>query len=97
LKKIENDLLPTLFANPTQKILTCITPLWNMCPPPIYPQLPDLHNHGLAMLAYITSLRNMRPPPVYGSHLKRSFEKVIFSSNIIKTPKSSSYGEKKEE
>jgi hypothetical protein len=25
-----------------------------MRPPPIYPQLPHLHNHGLAMLACIT-------------------------------------------
>jgi hypothetical protein len=50
---------------------------------------PHLHNHGLAMLVCITPFRNMRPPLVYWSHLKRSFEEVIFSSNIIKTTKSS--------
>jgi hypothetical protein len=66
-KKIENDLLPALFASLTQKIiiLACITPLQNMRPPLIYPQLSHLHNHDLAMLAFITPFRNMRPPPVY--------------------------------
>jgi hypothetical protein len=44
-----------------------------MCPPLIYPQLPHLHNYGLAMLACITPSRNMCPPPVYWRHLKRSF------------------------
>jgi hypothetical protein len=69
-KKITNDLLPTLLASLTQKkILTCITPLRNMRPPLIYPQLPHLHNHGLAMLACITPFQNMRPLPLL-SHLK---------------------------
>jgi hypothetical protein len=31
-----------LLASP-KKILACITPLRNMRPPPIYPQLPHLH------------------------------------------------------
>jgi hypothetical protein len=31
-----------------------------MRPPPIYPQLPLLHNHGLAILACITPFRNMK-------------------------------------
>jgi hypothetical protein len=31
----------------------------------------------------------MHPPAVYWNHLKRSFEEVIFSSNIVKTHESS--------
>jgi hypothetical protein len=86
----KNDLLPTLFASPTQKILACITPLRNMHPLPISPQVSHLHNHGLTMLACITPFWNLRPPPVYWSHWKKVFEEVISSSNIIKTPKSKS-------
>jgi hypothetical protein len=52
-----------LLASP--KILACITPLWNMRPPLVYPQLPHLHNHSLAMLVCITPFWNMGPPPVY--------------------------------
>jgi hypothetical protein len=66
-----------------------------MCPSPIYPQFPHLHNHGLAMLARITPFWNMCPPLVYSSHLKRSFEEVIFSSNIIKTPSPQEMEQKK--
>jgi hypothetical protein len=38
----KNDLLPTLFASLTQKILACITPHQNMRPPLIYPQPPPI-------------------------------------------------------
>jgi hypothetical protein len=31
----------------------------------IYPQLPHLHNDGLAILVCITPFRNMHPPLVY--------------------------------
>jgi hypothetical protein len=37
----------------------------------------------------------MHPELVYWSQLKRSFEEMIFSSNIIKTPKSSRWSWKK--
>jgi hypothetical protein len=53
------------FASLTQKILACVTPLRIMRLPPIYPVLPHLHNHGLAMLACITPFRNMCLSPVY--------------------------------
>jgi hypothetical protein len=60
-----------------------------MRPPPIYPQFPHLHNHGLAMLACITPLQNMRPPQYIEANWKEVLEEVIFSSNIIKALKSS--------
>jgi hypothetical protein len=82
----ENDLLPTLFASLTQKILACINPLQNMHPPPIYPQLPHLYNHSLAMLACITPFQNMRPPPAYWSHLKRSFWRSDFLLKYHQNP-----------
>jgi hypothetical protein len=47
------------------------------------------------MLASITPLQNMHPPPVYWNQSKEVFEEVIFSSNIIKTPKSSRDGAEK--
>jgi hypothetical protein len=50
----KNDLLPTLFASLTQKFFGVHNSLRNMHPLPIYPQLPHLHNHGLAKLACIT-------------------------------------------
>jgi hypothetical protein len=69
----------------------CISPLWNIRPPPIYPQLSHLHNHLLAILACITPFWNMRPPPVYPQswpchstpfHLKRKFWRSDFSPQI---------------
>jgi hypothetical protein len=70
-----------------------------MRPLPIYPQLPHLHNHGLAMLACITPLQNMRPPPVSWSNLKRSFWRSDFLLKYYQNPKSSRDGakEKREE
>jgi hypothetical protein len=44
----------------------------------LYPQLPHLYDHGLAILACITPFRNMRLPPISTLnkctpfHLKRS-------------------------
>jgi hypothetical protein len=49
------------------------------------------------MLACITPLWNMHPPPVCWSHLKKKFEEVVFSSNIIETPKSLRDGAEKSE
>jgi hypothetical protein len=60
------------------KISAFIPTLWNMRPPPIYPQLPHLYDHDLAILACITPFQNMRPPPISALnqftpfHLKRS-------------------------
>jgi hypothetical protein len=96
-KKFKNDLLPILFASLTQKILACITPLRNMHPSLIYPQLPHLHNHGLAMLACITPFRNMRPPPVYWSHLKRSFWRSDFLLKYQQNPSRDGAKKKKRE
>jgi hypothetical protein len=76
------------------KISACIPPLRNMCPPLIYPQLPHLHDHGLAILACITPVQNMRPPlistlnqstPFY---LKRSCRRSDFSPLISSKPPS---------
>jgi hypothetical protein len=61
------------------KISACISPLRNIRPPPIYPQLRHLHDHGLAILAYITLFWNISPPPIFTLnqsipfYLKRSF------------------------
>jgi hypothetical protein len=57
-----------------------------MHPLPIYPQLPYLHNHGLAMLACITLFWNMRPPSVCWSHLKRSFWRSDFFLKYHQNP-----------
>jgi hypothetical protein len=38
-----------IICYPHPRILACITPLWNMRPPLIYPQLHHFHNHGLAI------------------------------------------------
>jgi hypothetical protein len=66
-----------------------------MRPPPIYPQLPHLQNLGLAMLVCITPLQNVCPSAsILKPFEKKFFEEVIFSSNIIKTPKSSRDGGK---
>jgi hypothetical protein len=73
-----------LLASP--KILACIPPFQNMHPSPIYPQLPHLHNHGLAMLAYITPFQNMCPLPVYWSHWKRSFWRSDFLLKYHQNP-----------
>jgi hypothetical protein len=84
----KNDLLPKKICWPHPKILACITPLQNMSPPPIYPWLPHLHNHGLATLACITPVRGMRPPPIYWSHLQKKFLKNWFSPQISSKPQS---------
>jgi hypothetical protein len=76
------------------KISMCIPPLRNMRPPPIYPQLPHLYDHGLAILACITPFRDMRPPPIFTLnqsipfHLKRSFWRSGFSPLISSKPPS---------
>jgi hypothetical protein len=57
-----------------------------MHPPPMYPQLPHLHNHGLAMLVCIIPLWNMRPLPVPWSHLKRSFWRSNFLLKYHQNP-----------
>jgi hypothetical protein len=85
-----------LLASP-QKILACITPHQNMHPPPIYPQLPHLHNHGLAMSVCITPFQNMCPPPVYWSHLKRSFWKSDFLLKYHQNPEVLKRQSKKQE
>jgi hypothetical protein len=63
-----------------------------MRPPPIYPQLHHIHNHGLAMLACITPFRNLRLSQYIEAIWKEVSEEVIFSSNIFKTPESSRDG-----
>jgi hypothetical protein len=57
-----------------------------MRPPPIYPQLPHLHNHGLAMFVCITALQNVSTASILKPFEKKFFGEVIFSSNIIKPP-----------
>jgi hypothetical protein len=63
-----------------------------MHPPPICPQFPHLHDHGLAILACITPFRNMRPPPISTLnqstpfHLKRSCWRSVFSPLISSKP-----------
>jgi hypothetical protein len=73
-------------VEPHKKIVVCITPVWHMSPPPIYPQLPHLHNHGLFMLACITPVWNMHPPPIYWSHLKRCFWRSDFLFKYHQNP-----------
>jgi hypothetical protein len=74
------------------KISVCIPPLQNMRPPPIYPQLSHLHDHGLAILASITPFRNMCLPPISilnqstPFHLKRSYSRSDFSPLISSKP-----------
>jgi hypothetical protein len=76
------------------KISTCIPLRWNMRPPPIYPQLPHLHDHGLAILTCITPFCNMCPPSIFTLnqcipfHLKRSFCRSDFSPLISARPPS---------
>jgi hypothetical protein len=86
------------------KISACIPPLCNMCPPPIYPQLPYLYDHGLAVLACITPFWNMRPPSISTLnqstpfHLKRSCWRSDFSPLISsKPPSSQETGHRKKE
>jgi hypothetical protein len=65
-----------------------------MHPPPIYPQLPHLHDLGLAILACITPFWNMHPPLIFTLnqsipfHLKRSFWWSDFSPLITSKPPS---------
>jgi hypothetical protein len=76
------------------KISACIPLLRNMRPPLMYPQLPHLHDHGLAILACITPFQNMRPPPISTLnestpfHLKRSCWRNVFSPLISSKPPS---------
>jgi hypothetical protein len=91
LKKNQKWFSTHIICYPHPEILACIPPLRNMHPPPIYPQLPHLRNHGFAILACITSFWSMCPPPIYpqswpwhpqswpwhsmSGHLKRKFLK----------------------
>jgi hypothetical protein len=76
------------------KISARIPQLQNMYPPPIYPQVSHLHDHGLAILVCITPFRNMRPPPIFTLnqsipfHLKRRFSRSDFSPLISSKPPS---------
>jgi hypothetical protein len=76
------------------KISVCIPPFRNMRRPPIYPQLPHLHDHGLAILAYITPFWNMLTPSISTLnqstpfHLKRSCWRSDFSTLISSKPPS---------
>jgi hypothetical protein len=85
------------------KISVCIPPLRNMHPPPIYPQLFHLHDHGLAILACITPFWNMHPPSIFTLnqsipfHLKRSFWRSEFSPLISSNPPSSQEMEHRKE
>jgi hypothetical protein len=69
--------------------------------PPMYPQLPHLYNHGLAILACITPFWNMRPPPVYPElwsyHFiwKEIFEEVIFLLKYHQNPQEIEHRKKK--
>jgi hypothetical protein len=54
-----------------------------MRPPPIYPQVPHLHNHGLAILACITPLWNMHP---ILKLFEKKFLKKWFSPQISSNP-----------
>jgi hypothetical protein len=74
-----------LLASP--KNIGVHTSIRSMHPPPIYPQLPHLHNHGLAMLMCLTPFQNMLPPLVYWSHLKRSFWSSDFLLKYHKNPR----------
>jgi hypothetical protein len=81
------------------KISACIPPLRNMHPPPIYPRLSHLHDHGLAILAYITPFQNMRRPPISTLnqstpfHLKRSCPLI---SSKPSSPQEMEHGKKRE-
>jgi hypothetical protein len=93
-KKFKNDLL----ASPRK--IGVHTPLRNMRSPLIYPQLPHLHNHGLAILACITPFRNMCPPPIYPQlwpyHFiwKEIFEEVTFLLKYHQNPQESEHRKK---
>jgi hypothetical protein len=63
----------------------------------IHQQLRHHHKHGLAMLACITPSGICINHQYIKAIWKEVFEEVIFSSNIIKTRKSSRDGAKKEE
>jgi hypothetical protein len=65
-----------------------ITPFWNMYPPPIYPQLPYFHNHGLAIPFHFIWKENFEewfsphlssksPSPQRYGALKKEREKVL--------------------
>jgi hypothetical protein len=56
-----------------------------MRPPPIYPQLPHLHNHD--PISDYASTASISTGMTMSFHLKRKFlKKWYFSSSIIKTP-----------
>jgi hypothetical protein len=76
------------------KMSVCIPLLRNMRPPPIYLQLPHLHDQGLAILTCITPFQNMCPLSIFTLnqsitfHLKRSFWRSDFSPPISSKPPS---------
>jgi hypothetical protein len=72
-----------LLASP--KNISVITPLQNMHPPPIYPQLSHLHNHGLAMLVCITPLRNASTVSILKPFEKKLLKKW-FSPQVSSKP-----------